>query len=750
MFLVIQLSLCPFASADEIKNNKGPVHIEADTMDYSDANEIYHARGAVVITYDGGTLTADDVEYDKKNSVATASGNALLKTGKDTLAGDKIIYNTESETGVAYQGRAFYAQNHFYIRGDRIEKTGEFTYTVDQPVATTCDGDKPAWEIAGSEMKVTIEGYGLMKNARFVTNNVPVLYTPFLLFPAKTKRQSGFLFPYLSYSADKDGIDVELPYFWAISPQMDATFYQRYLAKRGFKEGAELRYYVGRNSFGTFYGDYIEDGKQIKETNATPTGTTFTTSRDWQDAQQRWSYYLNHQTNFDASSYLRTDLRRVSDNWYFRDFAAHNYYRDHYALTERDPFKKVPYLADESLRSLESTARFFKGWSNYNLTALISYMDDFSLTDNNGTLQKYPEINFTAVKQPLLKSPVYYEFAAVYDYFYREVGQRGHAIDMKPTFSLPFNILRYARVTPQLSLRETLWLRDDEQRGDNNEIDDRTVYNFSLAMSSQVSRIFDVKVQNWDRIRHEIKPEITYSYTPYVEQSKIPNYLYYTSVITPSVTPNSAGAAVTNAVMEQNAFMWGATNTFTAKLKDAAGNYSYLEFLRVKLLQVYDIKEAKRGREGIERRPLGDMWLEVDLSPHPYLSFAARNQYSVYTGWTVTNYDLNIKDWRGDNLTVGYRYTYNSIEELNVYLKAVITKKLDSTFIFRQDKFNNRIVENTIGLLYKEQCWALGLDVTKTEELTATSGLPGASNEKSSDTRFVLKLWLTGLGQFGL
>lgn len=705
--LIILLSSTPLSAEENA--NKGPVNIEADTMSYDNEGDVFHAQGTVIITYGGGILRADNVELDNKNNIATATGNAFLKMGEDTIAGDKIIFNTENKTGVIFKGRAFYARNHFYIKGDKIEKTGDLTYQIEKPAATTCDGDNPDWEITGSEMKVTIEGYGLMKDAKLSAKDVPVFYSPFLPFPAKTKRQSGFLFPYLSYSKDKTGIDIEVPYFWAIAPWMDATFYQRLIEKRGFKEGVEFRYYAGAKSFGTFYGDYMEDTKQIAETIGSD-------SRNWQEMHKRWSYYLNHQTNFDDRSYIRADLRKVSDNWYFRDFSASNYYRDHYVQTEQDPFNKVPFLGDESLRSLESTVRLYKGWSNYSLSALVSSTDDFAAAGNNQTLQRYPEITFTGAKQPFLNTPVFYEMSTVYDYFYRGDGQKGHYFDFAPAFSLPINISRYARLTPQIGFRETYWNRDDNKAQGDYQQGSRTLYTASLSASSQMSRIFDIHVQNWDKVRHEIKPEITYTFIPNVRQDNIPDYL--------------------PAVLEQNAVTWALTNTFTARMWEKTGIYSYLEFLRVKLFQTYDVNEAKKGMEGAvtERRPLSDVSFEVDVSPHKYFSLAARNQYNIYTGWKVTNYDLNISDVRGDIFTAGYRYTVDSIEEINLSLKAVINTNLNGTVIVRRDQLNSRTIENTVGLLYHKQCWAVGLDFTQTD----------------TDTRYTLKLSLTGLGKLGL
>ena len=728
LIAIIILISCPGSSASETKNNDNPVNIEADSMDYDSVRDVYHARGKVNIIYGAVTLYADDVELDNKKNIATAQGSASLKMGEDTLRGDKIIFNIENKTGAVYKAHAFYAKNHFYIKGDKIEKTGENTYFIEKPVATTCDGDNPDWEVVGSEMKVTIEGYGLMKDARLLAEGLPVFYSPFLPFPAKTQRQSGFLFPYLSSSAN-DGIDVELPYFWAISPQMDATFYQRYIEKRGFKEGAEFRYYLGDNSSGTFYGDYMEDTNHIIET------TDVATSRDWQEAHNRWSYYLNHQTNFDSQFYMRTDLQQVSDKWYFQDFSTHNYYLDHYTQTADDPFKNVPFQGDQTMRYLDSTVRVVKGWSNYNLTGLISSTDDFAAANNDQTLQKYPEIVFTGIKQPLLQTPLYYEFTGSYDYFYRGEGQKGHYVDITPTVSAPFNISNYVKVMPQFAVKETFWSRDDNSTGVESKNGDITIYNASLLLSNQISRVFDVNVQNWEKIRHEIKTEINYSYTPSVQQGNLPDY--YLPAFSPFIMPITPAGTImpitSLSLNEQNDIAWSLTNTFTAKIKDKDGSYSYLEFLRLKLFQTYDLHEANKSMVGIsgERRPFSDLGIEFDLTPHKYFSFSARNQYSIYDGWTQTNYGLNIKDWRGDALALGYLYTLGSTDEINVNLKAVITPSIDGTFITARDQYNSHTIGTTVGLIYHKQCWSMGLEYTQT----------------TTDNTVIFKISLAGLGK---
>jgi len=709
----------------KVKDGKNPVDIEADSLDYDKVSDVYHAKGKVKITYSGATLSADDIELDNKNNIATAQGNAFLKMGEDTLRGEKIIFNIEEKTGSAFQAYAFYARNNFYVRGNIIEKNGPDTYFIKQPSATTCNGDDPDWQIAGSEMKVTIEGYGLMNDARFLAKGLPVFYSPYLPFPAKTKRQSGLILPYIAYSRDKDGIDIEIPYFWAISPQMDATFYQRYIEKRGFKEGAEFRYFLGEKSFGTFYGDYMEDTRHVTEADDTAR------SRDWQGSHLRWSYYLNHQTNFDSQFYVRTDLNKVSDKWYFKDFSAENYYLDHYAQTAEDNFKNVPFKGDKSLRYLMSTARVYKGWSNYNITGMVNATEDFAAVNNEQTLQKYPEIAFTGVKQPLLSTPLYYEFAGAYDYLYRGEGEKGHLVDLLPSVSLPFNISDYLKVTPQFTLKETFWSRNDDQSDSGEKTKDRTIYNASVSLSSQLSRIFDVNAKSWDKIRHEIKPEIIYSYVPDVSASDVPGYYLPASsvFIMPIISLSS------NTLTRQNAVAWSLTNTVTARVKDEKGTRRYLEFLRLKLFQTYDIHEANRDMTGStqERRPFSNMGMELDLTPNKYFSFKSRNQYNFYDSWQQNNFDLHFKDLRGDSLSAGYRFTADSIEEINFGLRAVITGNVDTTFITKYDLMNSRKIENALGFVYHKQCWSMGMDFVKTDD----------------DLRFLFRISLAGLNNLG-
>jgi len=712
--------------AAEIDATKGPVTIEAESISYDQNVDTYYAKGNVVITYAGGILMAESVALNKTTSDATAEGSVMIVSDNDILEGDKVEFNVESKTGVAYNGKMFLEKNHFYISGSRIEKKGEATYFVKDATATTCDGDSPAWRFLGKELDVTIDGYGTLKNAEFLANNVPVFYSPYLLFPAKTTRQSGFLFPYLNYSENKLGWDIEIPFYWAISESADATFFQRYMDKRGFKEGIEFRYFMGNNSFGTFYGDFMNDNWRANE-------AVGNISRDWESDHKRWSYFLNHETTFDPSFYFRTDIVKISDNWYLKDFNTHNYYLDNYSTNVTEKFSKVSFFADQTLGSLNSTARLVKNWQLYNLTALVSYTDDLSGGSNDLTLQKYPEITLKGIKRPVFGSPLNLEFDATYDYFYSGGGEKGHLFDVQPVLTLPLRMGDYLKITPQIGIKETLWDRTDDISAVQDNYDHRIMYTAGFDAKTEISRVFNIDGQDIEKIRHSIEPELTYTYIPNVNQNNIPTFV--------------------TLIPEQNTLTYSLTNTFLAKMKDKGGMTSYLELLRLKLSQTYDFNN-------VTGQKLSDVDIELDFKPFKYLSFSARNKLNLYSiSWDQAQYDLNISDSRGDTASVGYRYTsyrfptinginasavniafypylYTAapVEEVNLSLKAVITKSINLLYVVRQDELNSQNVENTIGLDYHKQCWSIGVKYSQTY------------NDKS----VMLNFSLTGLGKFGV
>jgi LPS-assembly protein len=694
--------------AFETQFRGGPVNIEADTITYDGDEDVFHGVGKVLITFTGGFLKADTATLFNATNQALAEGNVYLKSGQDILEGRKIAFDVVTKTGTLDDGKMFLAQNHYYIKGEKIEKRGEADYRLENATVTTCDGEKPDWSIACRQLDLTVDGYGSMSHGRLRAGALPIFYTPYLVFPAKTTRQSGLLFPMFTYSRDKNGLDIQVPYYWAISESADATFYQRYMSQRGFKEGVEFRYFPSPETSGTIYADFLNDRMNIKE-------TVGAINRNWQEARNRWSFYLNHETTFSSGWAVRSDISRVSDHWYFKDFSSSNYYLDNYSLNSTNRFKRISFLADQSLGLLDSTVRLTKNWSLHNLTAVARYTDDLSSQTNDATLQRYPEVILTGFRQPLIGSPLQYDFTATYDNFYRKKGQKGHLWEVNPTVYLPLR-LGPVQATPQAGVRANVWDRSDSGADSGDKFGDREVVTLGTTLSTEIYRVFDVNGAEVEKIRHGIQPDITYTFIPEASQSYAPDFLAR--------------------IPAQNSLTYGVTNTLLTRMRTKDGKISYREMMRFRLGQIYDIQESRRNVPSgtADSRPFGAVTLELDTAPIPGLSFAARNIYNVNSGvWTQTNYDLSVSNSRGDSAVIGYRYTLRSLEEVNLSLKAVVTPSLDAVYILRKNRLDNKIIEATYGIMYRKQCWILEFSVTDT----------------SSDRAVMFYISLLGLGRSG-
>jgi hypothetical protein len=155
--------------------------------------------------------------------------------------------------------------------------------------------------------------------------------------------------------------------------------------------------------------------------------------------------------------------------------------------------------------------------------------------------------------------------------------------------------------------------------------------------------------------------------------------------------------------------------------------------MRFKVAQSYDILEARRDTEasGPDNRPFRNLELELDLAPIPYLTLSTRNKIDVNTGaWQQNNYDLTLSDSRGDRASAGYRYTRDTIEEINLSLRAVLTSTLGATYVVKLNRLDDRTVEHAVGLQYRKQCWTLEVNV----------------QDKADDRTIMVYLSLSGLG----
>ena len=135
-----------------------PWQITADEISYDDRAQRYVAEGNVRITKGDRRLTADYVRFDNRTMQAEAKGHVVLVAGNDMVFGDQIEIDLQNQTGTITQGTIFLSENHFYIRGEKIQKLGPREYAIERASLSSCDGENPAWKITGRKLDVEVEG----------------------------------------------------------------------------------------------------------------------------------------------------------------------------------------------------------------------------------------------------------------------------------------------------------------------------------------------------------------------------------------------------------------------------------------------------------------------------------------------------------------------------------------------------------------------------------------------------------------
>lgn len=771
-----------------------PWHIHADEIRYDKNLDQYIAKGHVTITKQGKHLTADFVRFDQQTMKVVAVGNAVMKVGNDVMVGDRMEMDLKAETGTVYNGTIFLEDKHFYIKGDKIQKVGPDSYTTDKGCFTTCDGDHPAWKITGKNIKITIEGYGFAKHAALRVKAtgeyiekpgtqwvgyVPVMYSPWLVFPVKTKRQSGLLPPQFGYS-DRKWEEYIQPLYLVIDDSADITFYWHHMGRRGQKLGLEYRYVLSENSKGTLMYDYLDDRKADDGNPQLNEDWGYFDDNVPRPNSDRYWFRMKHDQPAPFGLWAQLDLDVVSDQDYLKEFEY-----GYTGFEETNEYFTKTFgreLDDENDAMRVNRFNLSRGWSGYSLNGELRWYDDV-VNRRQGdtmstTLQKLPFVEFNGAKQQILESPFYFNLDSEYTYFYRDEGQRVHRADLYPRIYLPYKYKYYFSIEPSMGFRETIYHFDKyEYRGPTKEQNMfRDMYDLKIDLSSEVYRIFSGIGENNNKIKHTVRPQIVYTYIPNKEQNKYPSFdgidrigkrRRLTYSLTNTLTSKSLvkkkangplnreedsrhpeflkqrkadGSLNQNEDNKQPGFL----NQKKAKviLHETENNpppkYTYQQFCRFKLEQSYDINEAKEDNPALrtgkrKKEPFSPVYGEIELTPGRYFSMQADVTRSWYKSYYQSyNVAFNIWDKRKDRLFVERRYNHDSSDSIFYDLSVIITKKLTAHADYERNLLDGRDIKKSFALFYKSQCWSLLAEYT----------------HEGNDRRYMFVVSLYGIGEF--
>ena len=701
-----------FRKARLLMTDEGPWEISAKTLTYKHKEQIYIAEGDVVITKNGQFLQAQKVTYDVDSGDVEALGDIRLKSGDDILTGGRGSFNLKTKAGRMDNGHLFLSGNNYYISGEIIEKLNGDTYRLKGCKLTTCDGDSPAWSITGSEVEVTIEGYGKIRHAAFRVRDVPFLYMPYMIFPAKTKRQTGLLPPMLGYSG-RTGVDVEVPFFWAISEQTDATFYQRYMSKRGYMQGLEFRYLAGEDSKGIFMFDILSDREGKKDMNdpdelkLSPFGRRNST-RYWFRSR------VDHDLPFKLEARLDADF--VSDQDYLKEFKSGLF-----------GFEARPDLAGEFGRPLEdkrsptrrSAFRLSRDSENYSLQAGSSYNQRPENPPVDRTSQPLGSLDFNLLPERVMNLPVYFSLESDYDYVWRDEGVKGNRLSLSPQINLPLWLGPYIEFEPMVGYTiNDQWFDDNLGDGSHHS---RRAFETGARMSTNLERIYDINWRNAKKLKHRIWPVLSYNYRiPYSQGDQSPWF-----------EPVDVDG-------KKNSITFSLENFFDARLENRKGQVTYRQWATFSLSQEYDINEKRRHEDPeIKREPFRPLSLDFNVRPFPALDFSGSAQWDHYDH-TMASGDLSLdlsverSGDRNDTYSVEYQYQEYDQESLNFWIEVNLVYGFSVGSSLERDLDLSENISNSYWLQYWSQCWGVRL----------------VGEIEDDDTSIMLQFHLLGLGDF--
>jgi len=228
--------------------NDNQMLVQASEVDYDYNNSRVAAVGNVQLFYNGTSVEADKVIYDQKTKRLFAEGNIRMTDadGKITYA-NTLDLSDDYRDGFVDSLRVDTADSTRMAATRADRSSGNYT-VFENGVYTACapcrddPARPPLWQVKAMRIiHNQIDKMLYFENAQLEFFGVPLAYLPYFSTPDPTvKRKSGFLMPAYSTSAAY-GFGVEVPYYWAIAPDYDATFTPRFMTQQGVLLQAEFR-----------------------------------------------------------------------------------------------------------------------------------------------------------------------------------------------------------------------------------------------------------------------------------------------------------------------------------------------------------------------------------------------------------------------------------------------------------------------------------------------------------------------------
>ncbi|MFT3849398.1 MAG: lipid IV(A) palmitoyltransferase PagP [Propionivibrio sp.] len=737
-----------------------PVFLSAQRMG-GEVEREFSAEGEAELRKVGTVLNAERLTYWPIDDEVEAEGNVLLEQGEDRISGPKMRLKLEervgffeqpsylikrppkdggaSHTGASGEPQGFGDWSSGFAtpaqslsdesakrgrtmtegRGeaDRIDFEGENHIRLTNSTYTTCAPGNDDWYAKTESLKLDYDrevGEGTDGTVYF--KGVPIFYSPWLSFSLNNERKSGFLAPSFGTSSD-NGIELALPYYWNIAPNMDATIAPRVMSKRGVQLNNEFRY------LNTAYGGQYQ-GKVTAE---------ILPDDRLRDGDQRYGISILHnQTTANGFSGL-INYNKVSDDEYYTDLSS-----------------QIAKTSQTQLLQQGQVSYGGGGW--WSATANFQQHQTLQPDADNPVEKPYkllPQLTLNARKPDLYAADA--AFLGQYTHFTREDQQLGSTfIDgmnadrtvLYPQLSLPY-VTPGWYVTPKIGVNYRKYSISGQQGSTPDSI------SVTLPIFSIDSGMTFERSSNWfgRDYTQTLEPRLYYLNVPYEDQSDIP--LFDTSVADFNFAQifSENQFAGWDRISDANQLTAAAT---TRLLEPSTG----AEVMRAMLGQRFYFKQSKVGLNSTIDESKDDRWEKSDV----LAAFSGQVLPKVYAdlAWQYNLADNEVKRYSmgaryqpepGKVLNAAYRYNIDAtspIDQIDISGQWPLSGRWHAVgrlnYSFQDDETDQggRMIESIGGLEYDGGCWVLRGVVRR-----------AALTEEDASTSFFVQLELNDFSRIG-
>jgi LPS-assembly protein len=222
------------------KSGQKQMLVQANEIDYDYANSRVAAVGNVQIYYGDSTLEANRVVYDQKTKRLHAEGNVRLTEQDGKVTYGEIMDLSDDYRDGFVDSLRLDAPDQTRMAATRAERSSGNLTIFHNGVYTAClpckDDPKkpPLWQVKAARI-IHDQGEKMMyfEDARLEFFGQPIAWLPYFSAPDPTvKRKTGVLVPTVTSSSVYGGA-LDVPYYWALAPDYDATFAPMITTKQG-------------------------------------------------------------------------------------------------------------------------------------------------------------------------------------------------------------------------------------------------------------------------------------------------------------------------------------------------------------------------------------------------------------------------------------------------------------------------------------------------------------------------------------